>query len=129
MGTAINKRVFARDFKLSIARQLVSGQKRLSQVCRENSLCETVVRRWKLQYERDGENAWTQAASTSTLSKTGKTGRKTLAPSSLETPDEAALLTGRVKELEAALGRAHLEIELLKLALEKKPSPLARGSR
>jgi transposase-like protein len=126
MGTATNKRVFARDFKLSVARQLVSGEKRLSQVCREHSICESVVRRWKLQYECDGENAWTEAA---TGSRTPNRPGRRAAPAAAQADDKAAPLTGRVKELEAALGRAHLEIEFLKMALEKKSSPLARNSK
>ena len=103
------KRVFDRDFKLSLVRQLASGEKRLSQLCRENNLCENVLRRWKTQYDHEGENAWLEAA-----------GR----PSSAETDEKA-----RIRELEAALGRAHLEIEFLRLALEKKPSPPRRGLR
>jgi hypothetical protein len=35
----------------------------------------------------------------------------------------------RIRELEAALGRAHLEIDLLKLALEKKPSRPVNGAK
>jgi transposase-like protein len=110
MGAAVNKRVFTREFKLSVARQLVSGQKRISQVCRENSLCESVVRRWKMQYDSSGEETWTQSA------------RHSAVVAIASVLDEQAVLTNRVKELEAALGRAHLEIEFLKLALEKKPS-------
>jgi transposase-like protein len=112
MGTVV-KRVYSRDFKLSVARQLVSGQKRLSQVCREHSICESVVRRWQLQYESRGENAWTEET------KSPATNR--------EETEEPAVLQARVRELEAALGRAHLEIEFLKLALEKKPLALRRA--
>jgi transposase-like protein len=115
MGATLNKRVFTRDFKLSVARQLVSGQKRISQVCREHSLCESVVRRWKMQYESSGEDAWRQSA------------KRSAAVTGASTLDEQALLTNRVKELEAALGRAHLEIEFLKMALEKKPSLFGRA--
>jgi hypothetical protein len=32
------KRVFSRDFKLTVARQLVSGKRRISQICREHSI-------------------------------------------------------------------------------------------
>ena len=110
MGAAVNKRVFTREFKLSVARQLVGGQRRISQVCREHSLCESVVRRWKIQYESGGEEAWTQSARCSAVVAVAST------------LEEQAVLTNRVKELEAALGRAHLEIEFLKLALEKKLS-------
>jgi transposase len=91
------KRTFDREFKLQVVRQLASGEKRLAQVCRENDLCQTLVRRWRDQYERDGENAWRQATAT----------------------HQAADPERRIAELEGALGRAHLEIELLRRALEK----------
>jgi transposase-like protein len=116
---ANNKRVFTREFKLVVARQLVRGEKRISQACREHSLCESVVRRWKLQYERSGENAWTPQAATA----------KPAVIASASSSDEPAALTNRVQDLEAALGRAHLEIEFLRLALEKKPSLPRRASR
>ena len=103
------KRVFDREFKLALVRQLASGEKRMSQLCRENNLCENVLRRRKTQYDHDGENAWLETA--------GK-------PSSAETDEKT-----RIKELEAALGRAHLEIEFLRMALEKKPSPLRKSAK
>lgn len=118
MGASAVKRVFPREFKLSVARQLVSGEKRISQICREHGLCESVVRRWKLQYESNGEGAWTENA---------QPPARVVIPNS--GTDEAVAMASRVKELEAALGRAHLEIEFLKLALEKKPLPLRRGSK
>lgn len=43
--------------------------------------------------------------------------------------DEHRALTERVKELEAALGRAHMGMEFLKLALEEKPSLPRRESK
>ena len=54
------KRTFDREFKLQVVRQLVNGEKRLSQLCREHSLCQTLVRRWREQYEAHGELAWTE---------------------------------------------------------------------
>lgn len=118
MGTAA-KRAFTREFKLTVARQLVSGEGRISQICREHGICESVVRRWKLQYESGGESAWTEGANDA----------KPRAALAASAADEAAVLASRVKELEAALGRAHLEIEFLKLALEKKPSAPRRALR
>jgi transposase len=114
---AVVKRAYSREFKLSVARQLVSGQKRLSQICREHGICESVVRRWQLQYESRGENAWTEETKPPATNREGPGG---------ETDDQACL-RARVQELEAALGRAHLEIEFLKMALEKKPSALRRA--
>ncbi len=52
------KRTFGREFKLQVTRQLVRGEKRLAQICREYGLCQTLVLRWREQYEAAGENAW-----------------------------------------------------------------------
>jgi transposase-like protein len=57
-STAMTKRSFSREFKLQVVRQLVSGEKRLAQLCREHNLCQTLLRRWREQYEQRGENAW-----------------------------------------------------------------------
>lgn len=94
------RRVHSRELKLEVARALVTGEKRFSQVCRENNLCESVVRRWKEQYQAKGENAFLEAAATSQTEEAG---------------DKA-----RIASLEASLGRAHLEVEFLKAALQNK---------
>ena len=39
----MNGRVHTREFKLTIARQLASGEKRPAQVCREHNLASGVV--------------------------------------------------------------------------------------
>lgn len=93
------KRTFSREFKRQVASQALSGEKGLAQLCREHGLCQTLVRRWRDQYEQLGEQAW---------------------PDTVH-PIEASELdpAGRIAELEAALGRAHLEIELLRRALKK----------
>ncbi len=102
------KRSFDREFKLQVVRQLVSGEKRISQICREHDLGQTLVRHWRGQYERDGENAW-------------------LSPSaSGHVPRDPDL---RIAELEAALGRAHLEIDLLRRAVERGGSRPGSGGR
>ena len=90
------KRTFEREFKLQICRQLATGEKRMAHICREHGLCQTLVRRWRDQYDRLGENAWLDR--------------------------EAGLnpecdLAGRVTALEAALGRATLENDFLRHAL------------
>jgi transposase-like protein len=78
-------------------RQLRTGEKRISQVCREYQLSETLVRRWREQYEQHGEAAWPATG-----------------PLAVEADPEQ-----RVRELEAALGRLHLENELLRRALKQ----------
>jgi transposase len=93
------KRSFTREFKRQVASQALAGEKGMAQLCREYGLCQTLVRRWRDQYQQLGEHAW---------------------PDSIH-PIEAAELDpeGRIAELEAALGRAHLEIDLLRRALKK----------
>jgi transposase-like protein len=108
MGVARLKRSFDREFKLQVVRQLLGGEKRLSQLCREHQLSETLVRRWKEQYDQEGEAAWPEFSSRVVTAD----------------PEQ------RVRELEAALGRAHLENELLRRALKQaeKGGLLPRGS-
>lgn len=97
MGVSRAKRSFDREFKVQIVRQLLAGEKRCSQLCREHALSPTLLRRWKEQYEQHGEEAWPEAGTVS-----------------VERDTEL-----RIRELEAALGRAHLEIELLRRALKQ----------
>ena len=91
MGVSRPKRSFDREFKLQVVRQLLGGEKRLAQLCREHQLSATLVRRWKEQYEAEGEAAWPEFGSLGV----------------------AADAEQRIRELEAALGRAHLENERL----------------
>lgn len=94
----MTKRTFTREFKLQVVRQLVTGEKRISQLCREHNLCQTLVRKWRDQYEQEGENAWL-----------------TQEQAFLVTEDPAL----RIAALEAALGRATLENDFLRHALAR----------
>ena len=100
----MNGRVHTREFKLAIARQLASGEKRLAQICREHNLASSVVSRWRNEYEQRGEEAF-------------------LPPSSSEGPSAEA----RSAELERFCGQLALENTLLKKALGKLP--LTSGMR
>lgn len=93
----MGKRVFSREFKLQVVRQLVSGEKRFAQLCREHGLCQTLLRRWREQYEQQGEHAWL--------------GQDDLPRVELDAQ-------ARIAALEAALGRATLENEFLRHALQ-----------
>lgn len=90
------RRTFSREFKLQVVHQLLTGERRLAQLCREHNLSATLVRRWKDQYESHGEEAW-------------------------PAPETELLVAqdpqARIRALEAALGRAHLENEFLREAL------------
>lgn len=105
------KRTFDREFKLQVIRQLVRGEKRLSQLCREHSLCQSLVRRWREQYEAQGELAFAEGGGSSHVERDAE---------------------ARIAALEAALGRAHLEIEFLRHALkqlEKRGSAPGRNGK
>ena len=94
----MNGRVHTREFKLTIARQLASGEKRPAQVCREHNLASGVVSRWRNEYEQRGEEAF-------------------LPPSS----SEPASAEAKIAELERLCGQLALEHALLKKALGKLP--------
>jgi len=98
------KRTFSREFKLQVARQVATGEQRLAQLCREHSLCQTLVRKWKHQYELFGDMAFPLHNGEPTAEE-------------------------RIAALEAALGRAHLEIELLQRALKKGALTPGRNGR
>jgi transposase-like protein len=92
----MTKRTFGREFKLQVVRQLARGEKRISQVCREHGLCQTLVRRWREQYAQEGENAWLPSVGVGAVEA-----------------DQSA----RIAALEGALGRAHLELDFLRHSL------------
>lgn len=48
-------RVHSREFKLSVCRQCESGEKRPAQICREHSLDQSVLARWRHEFKERGE--------------------------------------------------------------------------
>lgn len=97
MGVSRPRRSFDREFKLALMHQLESGEKRPGQLCREHQLSPTLLKRWRDQYAELGVAAWPDATA----------------------PPAEADASERVRELEAALGRLHLENELLRRALRQ----------
>jgi transposase-like protein len=106
------KRTFSREFKLQVARQAASGEKGIAQLCREHGLGQTLVSKWKRQYQLLREHAFPEHNGSGTA-----------------LPPPAPTAAERVVQLEAALGRAHLKIELLQQALEKGGSRPGRNGR
>ncbi len=92
-------RVHSREFKLSVVRQVASGEKRPAQVCREHGIGEGLLLRWRREYEARGEAAFTQAQ-----------------------PPETEALRRRIAELERLCGQLALENAVLKGALGGSPS-------
>lgn len=89
----------SREFKLEVVRQIVSGEKRPAQMCREYRLADSVLSRWRKEYEERGERAF---------------GPKE--------PNEVESYESRVAELERLLGRMVMENDVLKKALERARS-------
>ena len=52
-------RTVSREFKLEVCQQLATGEKRPAQICREHQLVQSLVQRWRKQYEQHGELAFT----------------------------------------------------------------------
>ena len=90
------RRTHTREFKLECCRQVVTDQKRPAQICREHNLSESVLLRWRREYEARGEAAFTEKQ----LSQT-----------------EA--LEREVAELERFCGKLALENEILKKGLAR----------
>ncbi len=92
----MKRRVHSREFKLMIVRQLATGEKRPVQICREHQLANSMVDRWRKEYEERGEAAFRER----------------------ELSQEQALIA-RIAELEGFCGRLALENEVLKKALRQ----------
>ncbi len=95
----MERRRFTREFKLDVVRQITSGEKRPSQVCREYQLSESVLGRWRQDVEAYGEAAFTPG------------------PKS-----EVEALERKVAELERFCGQLAMENTALKKALQTHPS-------
>ena len=89
-------RVHSRELKLTIVRQLASGEKRPAQICREHNLASSVVSRWRNEYNQRGEEAF-------------------LPPSTSEAPSAEA----KIAELERFCGQLAWENTVLKKALRQ----------
>ena len=54
------RRNHAREFKLQCCRQVATGERRPAQICRQHNLSESVLLRWRKEYEARGEAAFTE---------------------------------------------------------------------
>lgn len=97
----MTQRVFSPEIKLHIVRQLVSGEKYLSQLSREYQVSHTAISNWREAYQAKGEAAFFSS--------------ETQEPS-------VEILQGRVAELERFCGQLALENSVVKKALHLLPS-------
>lgn len=59
------KKPHSRQFKLECCRAVATGQKRPAQLCREHNLAQSVLLRWRKEYEARGEEAFTESQASS----------------------------------------------------------------
>ena len=95
----MQKRTHSREFKLDLVRQIATGQKRPAQVCREYGLAESVLSRWRKEYQERGEAAFEP------LQAEGSTSQEQ-----------------RISELEQFCGQLALENQVLKKTLQRLES-------
>lgn len=93
------RRKHTREFKLQCCRQVATGEKRPAQICREHDLAESLLLRWRREYEERGETSFTEKQASG---------------------EEA--LQARVAELERFCGQISLENQALKKSLESMRS-------
>src|SRR5581483_844000 len=52
------KRMYSREFKLSIVRQILTGDIQPDQACREYGLTKSILSSWRKEYEERGDKAF-----------------------------------------------------------------------
>ncbi len=95
-----SRRNHTREFKLQCCRQVATGEKRPARICREHNLAESVLLRWRKEYEERGEAAFTE-----------------------KQPSGNEALEARIAELERFCGQLSLENRILKKSLKSMHSP------
>jgi transposase len=93
------RRNHVREFKLQCCRQVATGERRPAQICREHNLSESVLLRWRKEYEARGEAAFTE-----------------------KQPSGNEALEARIAELERFCGQLSLENQILKKSLKSMHS-------
>lgn len=115
MIQAKTPRKHSREFKLQVVRLVASGEKSPSEVCREHDLANSVLDRWRKEYDEFGEDAF-QPKRQWLLSRPVGTRDPVPVPSAMrdDGPHE-----DRVIQLERLCGALALENFLLKQSLQR----------
>ena len=95
----MQKRAHSREFKLEVVRQIATGQKRPAQVCREYGLADSVLSRWRKEYQQRGEEAFGPTVAEAVSSQ-----------------------EQRIAQLEQCCGQLALENQVLKKTLQQLQS-------
>lgn len=91
-----DRRVYTREFKFDLCTRIEVGELSQAQAIREHRLTPSVLARWLSEFREAGRNAFSSSAS------------------------EELDKDRRIRQLEEALGQAHLENKILREALLKK---------
>ena len=89
-------RTFSREFKLGVVGEIAAGTKRPAQACREYEIAESLLLRWRREYEERGEEAFLP-----------------------KQPSREEALEARVAELERHCGQLSLELAVAKKTLQR----------
>ena len=108
---ADGRRVFSAAFKREAVQRIVTGEKTVAELSRELDIAPSVIRSWK-RFAEAGATTAVQA-------------REDVVPAS-----QLREAYAKIRELERALGRKTMEVEILRTAQEivKKTPALRRGS-
>jgi transposase len=108
---ADGRRVFSAEFKRTQIQRVLTGEKTLAELSRELDISPSVIRNWKRHYE---------AGATAAVAA-----NEEVVPVS-----QLREAYARIRELERALGRKTMEVEILQAAQEvvKKSPWLRKGS-
>ncbi len=93
---ANTRRTHTRDFKRDLCSRIEAGEISKARACREYALAPSMLDRWCEQLRERGQQAFTNS------------------------PSEEGDKDKRIAQLEQALGQAHLEMKIMKAALEKR---------
>ena len=95
----VARRNFSAEFKAKVVLELISGEKGLTQACREYGIKDTVLSRWKQEFLANASQLFEQ-------------------------PKEVQEKEERIAELERMVGRLTMQLELSKKVLSYANSPL-----
>jgi transposase-like protein len=98
------RRTFTPEFKAQVALELLSGSHNLAEICREHELAPQVVNGWRRELEARASEVFATARAQSGEQQ-------------------------RIAELERALGRVTLELEVAKKAFSVSTSLSTRNGR
>ena len=126
-------RKYSREFKFQVVRPVASGEKSPKEVCREHDLANSVLDRWRKEYDQFGEEAFQQKrkwllsrpVGESTTRSVNERRKRRQAPVAVVVDDTDQ---GRTAQLERLCVALALENFLLKKQLRQRAEHSLAGS-